>query len=338
MCLEVCNFFDIIHSTNTSYVCYTKAIYLSGSSITIDLFCRTVMSRNTEKAQAALNRYQALKNKEAGVLESNPSLRPKNVNSVTLLPQAERWRSIVIGEISVKQTQINDPILNDYQIRDLNDAINKLLREKRSWEYRIRELGGPDYLSFGANMGNAGVYTGVDTTGTKVKGYRYFGRAKELPELKDIIAAQQNLKAANSNRLKDHEIKEKVLKERQARLTDEYYGLNEPGSETNNCASTKNIIQNDLSDALNSISFLLQDLGDNYKMENKHSDTILEFEDKRGLEILKLQSARHRDKPISDDVEGIVDFEKEVPTGEEVKAWIVQKKKAELINRLKIGS
>lgn len=35
--------------------------------------------------------------------------------------------------------------LGEFRIRDLNDEINKLLREKRYWEERIKELGGPDY-------------------------------------------------------------------------------------------------------------------------------------------------------------------------------------------------
>ncbi len=35
--------------------------------------------------------------------------------------------------------------LGEFRIRDLNDEINKLLREKRHWEARIKELGGPDY-------------------------------------------------------------------------------------------------------------------------------------------------------------------------------------------------
>lgn len=35
--------------------------------------------------------------------------------------------------------------LGEFKIRDLNDEINKLLREKGHWEYRIKELGGPDY-------------------------------------------------------------------------------------------------------------------------------------------------------------------------------------------------
>jgi len=35
--------------------------------------------------------------------------------------------------------------LAEHKIRDLNDQINKLLREKYHWEKRIKELGGPDY-------------------------------------------------------------------------------------------------------------------------------------------------------------------------------------------------
>ena len=35
--------------------------------------------------------------------------------------------------------------LGEFKLRDLNDEINKLIREKRHWEDRIKELGGPDY-------------------------------------------------------------------------------------------------------------------------------------------------------------------------------------------------
>jgi hypothetical protein len=31
------------------------------------------------------------------------------------------------------------------QLRDLNDEINKLIREKRHWERQIKSLGGPSY-------------------------------------------------------------------------------------------------------------------------------------------------------------------------------------------------
>jgi hypothetical protein len=35
--------------------------------------------------------------------------------------------------------------LTDYEIRDLNDEINKLMREKRHWENQIIALGGANY-------------------------------------------------------------------------------------------------------------------------------------------------------------------------------------------------
>ena len=35
--------------------------------------------------------------------------------------------------------------LGEFRIRDLNDHINKLLREKIHWQERIVQLGGPNY-------------------------------------------------------------------------------------------------------------------------------------------------------------------------------------------------
>ena len=35
--------------------------------------------------------------------------------------------------------------MGEYKLRDLNDNINKLLREKGHWEDQIKKLGGPDY-------------------------------------------------------------------------------------------------------------------------------------------------------------------------------------------------
>src|ERR1700712_263979 len=71
--------------------------------------------------------------------------------------------------------------LSDYQIRDLNDEINKLMREKHMWEVQLRNLGGPNYMRFGPKM--------YDEDGREVpgsRGYKYFGRAKELPGVKEL--------------------------------------------------------------------------------------------------------------------------------------------------------
>lgn len=155
------------------------------------------MSRNKEKAQSALNRYQAQVSREAGVLESDPSQRPKYVQSVESLPQAEKWRQTVVTEISVNLTKINDPTLPESEIRLLNDTLNKLHREKRAWEYHIKKLGGNDYISYGSQV-----------QGLNIKGTRYYGRARELAEVKQI-----------------RDVKEHKEKPREKQLGLEYYGI-----------------------------------------------------------------------------------------------------------------
>ena len=42
--------------------------------------------------------------------------------------------------------QIQNAGLGEFRLRDLNDEINKLIREKRHWEKRIIKLGGPNYI------------------------------------------------------------------------------------------------------------------------------------------------------------------------------------------------
>ncbi len=54
-------------------------------------------------------------------------------------PRDSHTRFVQVGEIQ-------NPGLGEFKIRDLNDEINKLLREKGHWERRIKELGGPNYL------------------------------------------------------------------------------------------------------------------------------------------------------------------------------------------------
>ena len=57
--------------------------------------------------------------------------------------------------------------LGEFRIRDLNDEINKLLREKGHWEVRIKELGGPDYGRVGPKM--------TDMDGQEAPGNRWVG-------------------------------------------------------------------------------------------------------------------------------------------------------------------
>lgn len=72
--------------------------------------------------------------------------------------------------------------LGEFRIRDLNDEINKLLREKRHWENQISALGGPHYRRYGPKMFDA---EGREVPGNR--GYKYFGAAKDLPGVRELF-------------------------------------------------------------------------------------------------------------------------------------------------------
>ncbi|KAA1101732.1 NineTeen Complex (NTC) component [Puccinia graminis f. sp. tritici] len=80
---------------------------------------------------------------------------------------------------------LNAPIiagLTDYEVRDLNDEINKLLREKGHWENQIINLGGANYRRIGSST-----FDGAGRSAPGQRGYKYFGRAKELPGVKELF-------------------------------------------------------------------------------------------------------------------------------------------------------
>lgn len=136
------------------------------------------MARNQEKAMLLLNRFYDSKKNEGKVKERRPYLATECDD----LRKAEKFRLQIIREISRKVSQIQNPGLGEFRIRDLNDHINKLLREKRHWQDRIIELGGTNYHKFGPRM--------LDHEGKEVpgnRGYKYFGAARDLPGVRELF-------------------------------------------------------------------------------------------------------------------------------------------------------
>ncbi|XP_042195454.1 pre-mRNA-splicing factor ISY1 homolog [Callorhinchus milii] len=136
------------------------------------------MARNAEKAMTALARFRQAQLEDGKVKERRPFLASECSDS----HKAEKWRRQIISEISKKVAQIQNAGLGEFRIRDLNDEINKLLREKGHWESRIKELGGPDYGRIGPKM--------LDHEGKEVpgnRGYKYFGAAKDLPGVRELF-------------------------------------------------------------------------------------------------------------------------------------------------------
>lgn len=286
------------------------------------------MSRNKEKARSSLNRYHNLKAKEAGVLESDPNLRPKYVQSVQSLAQAEKWRSVVLSEISVKLGRIQDLALSDYQIRDLNDSLNSLFREKRSWEYHIKDLGGPDYINFGKNMQNVGYTADRDSLGAYVKGYRYFGRAKDLPDVKEIIEMQEHRRHKGTNKtLKAPEELEKK-KDLKELLTPFYYGMYDEMEDETSQAQMEQQVLESLNKASGQTSNPLHESKKTTLRET--SDPLLMFEQQKSSMIRK----KHEDQTNSDQQSNLISQIKALPKQDQVEKWILEKRKKSLLLRL----
>ncbi|KAK9383679.1 Isy1-like splicing factor [Kockiozyma suomiensis] len=140
------------------------------------------MARNSEKAQSMLFRFREQEAAEMGIIDMGRQRRPRVISSVESVQECERWRGQVVRDIGFKVTKIQDPVLSNFEIRDLNDEINKLMREKYVWELQIRKLGGPNYMRIPSKT--------YDDDGREVpttRGYKYFGRAKELPGVKELL-------------------------------------------------------------------------------------------------------------------------------------------------------
>ena len=75
--------------------------------------------------------------------------RPYLATECRDLNAADKWRQEILREIGKKVMEIQNAGLGEHRLRDLNDEINKLIREKGHWERQILKLGGPNYAAQG---------------------------------------------------------------------------------------------------------------------------------------------------------------------------------------------
>jgi pre-mRNA-splicing factor ISY1 len=171
------------------------------------------MARNQEKANLMFNRWTSMK-EELAVEERTggrrSDRRPYLASEVKVLPEAEKWRRQVIADVMRKVQEIQNAGLGEARIRDLNDEINKLLREKGHWERQIKALGGPDYATTAPKIADA---DGRELPGAR--GYKYFGAARDLPGVKELFA--KAVEANETGRLRRGDIVKG--------LTPDYYGF-----------------------------------------------------------------------------------------------------------------
>eukprot|EP00388_Colpodella_angusta_P045931 GDKK01067707.1.p1 GENE.GDKK01067707.1~~GDKK01067707.1.p1 ORF type:complete len:262 (-),score=45.05 GDKK01067707.1:86-871(-) len=107
--------------------------------------------------------------------------RPFLASECESVTEAEKWRRELIRDITKKISNIHNASLGEHRIREMNDEINKMMRQKHHWEVRIRELGGD--VQKGRQF--------YDIEGKELPGapgYKYYCAAKELPGVRELFA------------------------------------------------------------------------------------------------------------------------------------------------------
>lgn len=144
------------------------------------------MARPAEKARAMLNKWVKMREQgNAPAIAPRQQKRPHLASECEHLADAEYYRNQIIREITAGISKIQNPGLGEHAIRELNDEINKKLREKYHWNKRIYALGGLDYNALEKKRQ---IEEGDPQAMEGGGGYRYFGAAKDLPGVKEILA------------------------------------------------------------------------------------------------------------------------------------------------------
>jgi pre-mRNA-splicing factor ISY1 len=148
----------------------------------------TTTTTTTTRAQGMFNKWTS--GKQDALRGSVSRSRPFHTHAAKDLNEADRWRSDVLRDVGRKVMEIQNAGLGEHKIRDLNDEINQLLKEKWQWEMRIIELGGPNYIASAPKVEDAdgGAVQPPGTAGDR-KAYKYFGAAKNLPGVKELFEA-----------------------------------------------------------------------------------------------------------------------------------------------------
>mmetsp|Transcript_45753 Transcript_45753/g.110900 ORF Transcript_45753/g.110900 Transcript_45753/m.110900 type:complete len:234 (+) Transcript_45753:106-807(+) len=167
------------------------------------------MARPAEKARSMLNKWVKMR-EEGNQIAPVRGRRPRLATQCNHLADAEYYRNQIVREITADISKIQNPALGEHTLRDLNDEINRKMREKHHWNKRIKELGGLDFIKMERErqIEEGDLQTSLEGPG----GYRYFGAAKELPGVKELFEQAAAKKRARK--------KGEIVKH----LTPSYYG------------------------------------------------------------------------------------------------------------------
>jgi len=180
------------------------------------------MARPAEKARAMMNKWVTMR--EAGnAPASTHGRRPNIAADCELLGDAEYYRDQILREVTKLIDQIQNPTLGEHTIRDVNDEINRKFREKHHWNTRILALshGKIDYTKQerASHIEEGDVQFIAATNNGKRYGptYRYYGAAKDLPGVKELLDKQHD-------KMKNMSLKKRGPQEIYRHITQSYFG------------------------------------------------------------------------------------------------------------------
>lgn len=139
-------------------------------------------ARPCESRNDLLNRWVRMKREER--FEKYWE-KPSDPGTVLSIATCERWMKRVSNEMNIRLTRLYNEPLKPAETRYLNDEVNKMIQEIRRWQMRILELGGIDYSRQGIKTPNG------DILNTNMNQYLYFGRARNLPGVKELLEEQK---------------------------------------------------------------------------------------------------------------------------------------------------
>lgn len=243
-------------------------------------------SNNNEKSLTLLNKFANMKKQLNAKARER---RPNNTKETKNIQDCIKWRSQICNEISRKVTEIQNAMLVESKIRSINDYINVLIKEKEAWEDRIKELGGQDYRIENLENENSVIYNSI-----KKGNYMYFGRAKELPGVRELFETEKTQIVERYNKFDDENINKKLYQN----IDFNYYGIYKDLEyiekinkaideyETNYCQNNNNLdelkrnnSQNKNEAIINIDKFKELHFGNELKVEDKDKNTEKDFEE-----------------------------------------------------------
>ncbi|KAJ1422473.1 Isy1-like splicing factor [Ochromonadaceae sp. CCMP2298] len=164
------------------------------------------MARNEEKALSLFSKWDTFKkqsNAEA------PGRRPFLASECESVQEAEKWRRELVRDVTKKISALSNAALGEHRIREMNDEVNKMMRQKHHWEVRIKELGG--------DVAKTRQFYDIDGKELPgAPGYKYYGAAKQLPGVRELFSEKEDeLKTRKNKRTRGDMYKN---------VTPDYYG------------------------------------------------------------------------------------------------------------------